>query len=37
MKYKDVDLKNIHLAVGIGLIFGLGIISGWYLTVSGVL
>ena len=35
MKYKDVELENIHVALGCGILFGIGLISGWYLTVSG--
>lgn len=37
VKIKDVELTNLRIAVGIGIIFGIGIVAGWYLTVSGVL
>lgn len=37
MKYKDTELKNAHIAVGAGIIFGVGLVAGWYLTFSGVL
>jgi hypothetical protein len=36
MKYKDAELKNIHVAIGVAIIFGLGLLSGWYLTLTGV-
>jgi hypothetical protein len=37
VKIKDVELTNVHIAIGAGLMFGLGIFVGWYLTFSGVL
>lgn len=37
MKYKDFELENIHVAIGVGLIYGLGILSGWILTMWGIL
>jgi hypothetical protein len=37
VKIKDVELTNLRIAVGIGIIFGIGIFAGYYLTVSGVL
>jgi hypothetical protein len=36
MKYKDVELKNLHVALGAGLIFGVGVFMGWLLTAWGV-
>lgn len=33
----DVDLENIHIAVGVGIIFGLGMVSAVILKVWGVL
>jgi hypothetical protein len=36
MMYKDVELKNIHIAIGAGLLYGVGVISGWLLTIWGI-
>jgi hypothetical protein len=36
VKIKDVELTNMHIAVGCGILFGLGLVSGYLLTVWGV-
>jgi len=37
MKYKDAELENVHVALAIGILYGLGIVTGWYLTIGGIL
>jgi hypothetical protein len=36
VKIKDVELTNIHIAVGAGLLFGVGVACGWMLTIWGI-
>jgi hypothetical protein len=36
MKYNDMELKNVHVAIGVGLIYGVGVVSGWLLTIWGI-
>ena len=33
----NTELRNIHIALGIGIIYGMGILSGWILTLWNVL
>jgi len=32
---KKLELANVKLALTYGIMFGIGVVSGWYLTVSG--
>jgi hypothetical protein len=36
MKYKDIELENVHIALGAGLLFGTGVVCGWLLTIWGI-
>lgn len=34
---KEKTMADIKLAISFGIVFGIGIVSGWYLTASGFL
>jgi hypothetical protein len=37
MKIFDEDWRDVKVAIAIGIIWGIGVLCGWYLTKSGVL
>jgi hypothetical protein len=37
MTSSETTLKNTHMAVGVGIIFGCGVICGWILVLWGIL